>query len=241
MSTNEPPRQNGTASSSNDDIQTLHRLMHARFTCRAYLAAQVPQPVIRSMLDAARASASWCNVQPWDELVVTSGAATEAFRQALIEHARAHPQGASDIPFPQTYEGVYQERRRSAGYQLYAALGIARDDHARRSAQAFENFRLFGAPHVAIVTAPQALGTYGAVDAGGFVSAFLLAAQAHGVATTAQAALALHAGFIRRWFGIAAGRDMVCAIAFGYADMQHPANSYRTPRAGVDALARFVE
>jgi len=231
---NHPPPPAG------DDVQTLHRLMHARFSCRAYLPTPVALPTIRSILDVARASASWCNVQPWDELVIASGARTEAFRQALAAHARAHPEGDSDIPFPEAYRGVYQERRRSAGYQLYAALGIAREDHARRAQQAFENFHLFGAPHVAIVTVPQALGPYGAVDAGGFVCAFMLAAQAHGVATTAQAALALHAGFIRRWFGIADDRAMVCAIAFGYADRQHPANSYRTERAPVDTLARFV-
>jgi len=231
---NHPPPPAG------DDVQTLHRLMHARFSCRAYLPTQVALPTIRSILDVARASASWCNVQPWDELVIASGARTEAFRQALAAHARAHPEGDSDIPFPEAYRGVYQERRRSAGYQLYAALGIAREDHARRAQQAFENFHLFGAPHVAIVTVPQALGPYGAVDAGGFVCAFMLAAQAHGVATTAQAALALHAGFIRRWFDIADDRAMVCAIAFGYADRQHPANSYRTERAPVDTLARFV-
>jgi len=231
---NHPPPPAG------DDVQTLHRLMHARFSCRAYLPAQVELSTVRSILDVARASASWCNVQPWDELVIASGARTEAFRQALAAHARAHPEGDSDIPFPEAYRGVYQERRRSAGYQLYAALGIAREDHARRAQQAFENFHLFGAPHVAIVTVPREQGVYGAVDAGGFVCAFMLSAQAHGVATTAQAALARQSGFIRSYFNIPEDRRVLCGISFGYADAAHPVNGYRTERAAVDDFLHLV-
>ena len=55
-------------------------------------------------------------------------------------------------------------------------------------AQMMRNYALFDAPHVAIVTAPAELGAYGAMDSGGFVTAFTLAATALGVATIAQAA-----------------------------------------------------
>ena len=55
------------------------------------LAQQVPQDVIRSIVDVARGTASWCNVQPWD-LVITSGESTDAFRDALV--GRALPRGA---------------------------------------------------------------------------------------------------------------------------------------------------
>ena len=136
--------------------------------------------------------------------------------------------------------GVYLDRRRRSGLQLYEALGIERDDKARRASQSFENFRLFGAPHVAIVTVARELGAYGAVDVGGFVGAFLLAAHAHGVATTPQAALAMQSGFIRRYFGLDEGRAVVCGISFGYADRAHPVNGYRTERAGLDDILQMV-
>ncbi|WP_198968767.1 nitroreductase [Xylophilus sp. ASV27] len=223
----------------NADVQALRRLISGRATCRAYLPAPVPAEAIRSIVDLARGTASWCNTQPWD-LVVTSGASTDRFRDALMEQARQHPELDSDFPFPDAYKGVYLERRRRAGFQLYEALGIDRGDRAGRESQSFENFRLFGAPHVAIVTVPQELGTYGAVDAGGFVCAFLLSAQAHGVATTPQAALAMQSTFIRRYFGMPEDRRLVCGISFGYADTAHPANGYRTERAEVDDILRLV-
>lgn len=221
------------------DIEALRHLIFGRATCRSYLPDQVPEEVIRSIVDVARGTASWCNTQPWD-LTIASGGSTDQFRTALMEQVRQHPGLDSDFPFPDAYQGVYLERRRKSGFQLYEALGIGRGDKERREAQSFENFRLFGAPHVAIITVPEALGTYGAVDAGGFVCSFLLSAQAHGVATTPQAALAMQSRFIRDYFGMPEDRRVVCGISFGYADKAHPVNGYRTERAGVDDILRLV-
>jgi hypothetical protein len=55
-----------------------------------------------------------------------------------------------------------------------------RGDREAYAKQGLENYRLFGAPHVAIVTSDEALGTYGAVDCGAYVNNFLLAAQSLG-------------------------------------------------------------
>jgi nitroreductase len=99
---------------------------------------------------------------------------------------------------------------------------------------------MFDAPHVAIVTVPVELGPYALVDVGGFISSFLLAAYAHGIATTPQAALARHAHFVREYFDIPDAQQMVCGISFGYAEVEHPVNQFRTARAGVDDLVRFA-
>ena len=94
-----------------------------------------------------------------------------------------------------------------------------------------ENYRLFGAPHVAIVTTEADLGPYGAMDTGGFVALFTLAAEARGLASIPQAAVAAQAPFLRDWFGIPENRQILCAISFGREDRDHPANAFRTERA----------
>ncbi|WP_261530236.1 nitroreductase [Burkholderia multivorans] len=221
------------------DVEALERIAAERFTCRAYLPDAVPTDVIERIVEIAKRAASWCNVQPW-HAIVTSRDTTERFRAALVAHAAQHPGIDADMPFPDEYRGVYGERRREVGYALYAALGIARDDRAARERQVAENFRLFGAPHVALLTIPAELGPYAALDCGAFVASFLLAARAHGVATTAQAALAHHARFIRRYFGIGDERRFVCGIAFGYADMTHPANAFRSTRAATADVMQMV-
>ncbi|MBU9456160.1 nitroreductase [Burkholderia multivorans] len=221
------------------DVEALERIAAERFTCRAYLPDAVPTDVIERIVEIAKRAASWCNVQPW-HAIVTSRDTTERFRAALVAHAAQHPGIDADMPFPDEYRGVYGERRREVGYALYAALGIARDDRPARERQVAENFRLFGAPHVALLTIPAELGPYAALDCGAFVASFLLAARAHGVATTAQAALAHHARFIRRYFGIGDERRFVCGIAFGYADTTHPANAFRSTRAATADVMQMV-
>jgi nitroreductase len=227
------------ADSLNSDVETLKRLSSGRFTCRAYRPDPVPDDVIAGIVDIAKQSASWCNVQPW-HLVITSAATMEAFRRALVEQAASHPAIESDIPFPDEYRGDYAERRREVGHALYHALGIERSDKEGRARQSFENFRMFGAPHVALLTMPAELGPYAAVDCGAFVASFLLAAHAHGVATTPQAALAQHARFIRSYFGIGDERKFICGISFGYADSDHPANRFRATRVGTDQVMQIV-
>ncbi|MBR7890708.1 nitroreductase [Burkholderia multivorans] len=221
------------------DVEALERIAAERFTCRAYLPDAVPTDVIERIVAIAKRAASWCNVQPW-HAIVTSRDTTERFRAALVAHAAQHPGIDADMPFPDEYRGVYGERRREVGYALYAAPGIARDDRPARERQVAENFRLFGAPHVALLTIPAELGPYAALDCGAFVASFLLAARAHGVATTAQAALAHHARFIRRYFGIGDERRFVCGIAFGYADTTHPANAFRSTRAATADVMQMV-
>ena len=82
--------------------------------------------------------------------------------------------------------------------------------------QALENYNFFGAPHVAIIHTDEPLGIYGAVDCGAYVGNFMLAAQALGLGTIPQAALARHSGLIRRHFKLADDRKVVCGISFGY-------------------------
>lgn len=186
----------------------------------------------------AQRAPSWCNAQPW-QVVVTTAAATDAFRAALCEHVAKHA-AAPDIAFPREYRGAYLARRRACGFQLYDAVGVRRGDRAAGALQAFENFKLFGAPHLAIVTTDEALGTYGAIDCGAYVSNFLLAAQSLGVAAIAQAALAGYSRFIRDYFAIGDERLVVCGISFGYEDAAHRANGFRTDRAPLEEAVRWV-
>jgi nitroreductase len=221
-------------------IDVLENLLAERFSCRAFRPDPVPRATIERLLRAAQKTASWCNSQPW-QLVITSGAATRKFRDALYPVASSGAPLSGDFPFPREYRGVYLERRRESGFQLYNTLGIARGDKAAYARQALENFNFFGAPHVAIVTTDEALGVYGAVDCGGYVNNFMLAAQALGLASVPQAALAFHSHVVRKHFGLGDDRRVVCGISFGFADRDHKVNSYRTSRAGLADAVTFID
>jgi nitroreductase len=220
-------------------IAVLEELLGERFSCRAFEPDPVPRPIIERILKAAQRTASWSNSQPW-QVVIASGEAKERFRKEIYASASAGVD-EGDFPFPREYRGVYLARRRECGFQLYNTLGIPRGDKAAYARQSLENFNFFGAPHVAIIHTDEALGVYGAIDCGAYVSTFMLAAQALGVGTIAQAALAHQSGLIRRHFKLGDDRRVVCGISFGFADRENRINSYRTSRASVSETATFVD
>ncbi|KUP94293.1 nitroreductase [Tritonibacter horizontis] len=214
---------------ANSALNELDHLLSTRHSCRGFKPDPVPRAVITQILEAARKVPSWCNAQPW-QLTLTSGAETDRLRQALSEAALTDSH-QPDLAFPTGYSGPYQARRRSCGWALYEAVGVQRGDRAGSARQMMENFTLFGAPHCAILSSPAELGPYGAMDCGGFVTAFSLAAQALGVATIPQAAVASYAPMLHDLFDIPQDRLILCAISFGYEDEAHPANGFRTSRA----------
>lgn len=211
------------------DFDAFDALLSRRHSCRGFLPDPVPDATIERIVATAGKAPSWCNAQPW-RLTVTRPAETDRLREALFAHART-ARHTPDIPFPVRYAGVYKERRSVCGWALYDAVGVAKGDRDGSGRQMMENFRFFGAPHHALVTTEADLGTYGVLDCGAFVTAFTLAAEALGVASIPQAAVASFAPFLRDWFGVPEGRWIVCGISFGYEDTAHPANGFRTDRA----------
>ena len=222
------------------DFAAFERIVAARWSCRAFLPDPVARGTIEKILRVAQKTASWNNAQPW-EVVVTSGRATDSFRALMTEKQVSGAPRDPDLAFPREYRDTYLARRRACGFQLYDAVGVQRGDKQGYARQTLRNYELFDAPHAAIVTTDEALGVYGAVDCGAYVFSFMLAAQALGVASIAQAALSVYSSAIREHFAIPDTRQVVCGISFGWPDLDHPVNRYRTPRVDIAEAARFVD
>ncbi|MGI4815130.1 MAG: nitroreductase [Janthinobacterium lividum] len=220
------------------DTATLERLMAARHSCRGFLPDLVPRETIERILRIAQRTASWCNTQPW-HLTIASGAGAKRYSEALLAWASEHAPNP-DFVWPE-YAGESLARRRECGFALYDSVGIVKGDREASKQQGLENFRLFGAPHVALITTDAPLGVYGAVDIGGYVSTFLTAIQSLGLGAIAQAALASHADFTRQYFGFPEGRKLVCGISFGYENTAHPANGFRTTRVDTSEAVNWVD
>src|SRR5947199_589495 len=222
-----------------DRIAVLEELLNERYSVRAFRPEPVPHETIEYVLATAQRTASWCNSQPW-QVLIASGEAKERFRKAIYGAAASSAKDDHDFTPPREYLGVYLERRRESGFQLYNTLGIARGDKWAYAKQAQENYNFFGAPHVAIIHTDEPLGVYGAVDCGAYVGNFMLAAQALGLGTIPQAALARHSGLIRRHFQLGDDRRANCGISFGFPDNAHLVNSFLTSRAIIAVPVELV-
>lgn len=226
------------------DSEVLEKLLFGRHSCRAFLPDAVPRPLIERMLFLAQRAASWCNTQPW-RITITEGEGTEHFRAALYGHASAQLGAGNatldpDMPFPQRYNGVLDQRRKEVGGQLYAAVGVERGDRAGSTRQALENFRFFGAPHALLIHVDRDLGAYGAIDCGVFLGTLLLAAESLGIAMIPQAALASYSSFVRDYFAMDDHLVCVAGVSFGYSNPHDPANSFRTSRANISDAVRWI-
>ncbi|MFP4890992.1 nitroreductase [Paraburkholderia sp. EG304] len=237
---------NHNRTACHEDSQDLRRfemlewLLDERRSCRAFRSDPVAHDTILRILSAAQKTASDCNTQPWRTRII-SGKALDRLRHAMYERALSGVAPVSDIPPIGSYFGMYRERRRDCGWQLYGALGIARGDRAASGKQALENFRFFGAPHLALITTPASFGSRGILDCGGYLTTFVLAACALGVGTVPQASIAYRVDAIREQLAIPNDEHVVYGVSFGCPNESHPVNSYRTSRAPLEQVVDFID
>ena len=220
------------------ELKDLDKLMKSRFSCRGFLAKAVEQKFIDQIIETAQKVPSWCNSQPW-QVIFLREKTRELLSEKLVYSADQAFE-TPDIDFPKRYAGVYKTRRSTCGWQLYNAVGVQKGDREGASQQMAKNYEFFGAPHVAIITTPKDLGAYGVLDCGAFITAFTLAAAAIGVSSIPQAAIAGRAPIVREVLNIEVDRDVLCAISFGFAYKDNPANSFRTQRADLDEFVEWV-
>lgn len=216
----------------------LFQILTDRYSCRAYQPDPVPRHLIEQMLLAAQRTASSCNTQPW-RVHIVSGNARHQLSQQLYAEARDHPREGGDFDFPVRFVDEYRERRYTCGMQLYDSVGIARHDKAARAEQMLENFRFFGAPHVALIFNEADMGAYGVVDCGAYVTNLMNAATALGLGSVPQAAIACYPHIVKPFVAAPEHHQLVCAVSFGWPNPQHPINQFRTQRADLASVAVF--
>lgn len=220
------------------ELPALHALLESRHSVRGFRPDPVDATTLAAIFAAAQRAPSWCNIQPW-RVAVTVPPRTQALSAALVAAARSRLPTA-EIPFPLDYPPPYLDHRRACGHALYNAMGIARDDKARRYDAWIRNYELFDAPHLAVVACDRRLGPYPFVDVGVWLGYLLAAAAAAGVATCPMASIAAYPDVLRAALPIAETDVILFGIALGREDADAPANRCRTTRDPHDANVSFV-
>ena len=210
-----------------------------RRSVRGFISKPVEQTLLNRVFETASTAPSNCNTQPW-ECAVVSGDKLETLRQRIPD-AFASGQWTMDFPYDGKYAGVYKERQYQAAADLYAAMGIAREDKVGRNAQFMRNFEFFGAPHVAFIFLPEPFGLREAADCGMFAQNLMLSLTAEGLASCPQTALSFNADLVREVLDIPPENKLLFGISFGYEDADDQANRCRTQRAPLGECIRFYD
>ncbi|HEX7819262.1 MAG TPA: nitroreductase family protein [Sphingobium sp.] len=221
-----------------DRFDTFSRIVHERHSVRVFLPDAVPDALLRESLALAQQAPSNCNTQSWVVHLV-SGDPLERLRAALHGAVARGKPAVQDYPQHDGYRGVHRDRQIGSAKALYDALGIGREDRAERARAMLDNFRFFGAPHVAFVFLSELYGPREAADCGMFAQTLMLALAARGVGSCAQGAVAHHADIVRTELGVEGSQRLLFGIAIGREDTAQPANAARTDRAGLEEAIVF--
>lgn len=209
----------------------------SRFSVRAFKPDPVPAETVRTLLEAASRAPSGGNLQPW-RVVALAGAPLEA----LKAHVAATPDG--EPPEYQVYPSNLWEplrtRRFGVGEDLYASIGIAREDKPARREQFAKNGQLFGAPVGVFFGIDRRCGPPQWADLGMFMQTFMLLAVEQGLGTCPQEWWSSYPRAVADAIGLDDDHMLFAGMALGYADQDAPINSWRSRRDPFDAWGSLI-
>jgi nitroreductase len=219
-------------------IEQLTAALEQRKSVRGFRPEPIAREALEALFGAAQRAPSWCNIQPW-RVVVTSPPTTAAVASALTQAATSG-MPSPDIPFPIDYPEPYGQHRRQCGGALYGAMGIERQDKARRYDAWLRNYELFDAPHVAVVSHDRRLGQYATLDVGVWLGVLITTAAVMGIDLCPMASVAAYPTQLRELLAIPDEEIILFGIAMGTEDPAVAANTCRTARDPLSANIRFA-
>ena len=216
----------------------------SRTSIRAFLPKPVAREDIEALLQVAARAPSGSNTQPWKVYVLTGAIRQRLSEEILatymdVEQAAQHSEEYNY--YPQQWVAPYIDRRRKVGWDLYALLGLTRDNKTGMQAQHGRNYLFFDAPVGLIFTIDRVMEQGSWLDYGMFLQNVMIAARGRGLDTCPQAAFTQFHKVIARVLQIPDGEQLVCGMALGYADHSKIENTLKTEREPVSGFAKFLE
>lgn len=216
-------------------------LVRSRRSVRGYRSDPVPRVLVEEILEVACGAPSSMNSQPWHVHVLT-GAPLEEVRRRNMEAMAAGAKPNREIFTHGPYEGVHRDRQVGIAKALFAAMGIAREDAARRQDWVLRGFRQFDAPVSLVLTYDRALdpGATAHFDLGALCYGIVLAAWDRGLGTVVNGQGIMRSDIVREVARIPADEVIMTCVAMGWPDDGFAANEVKSEREPVDRFARFV-
>lgn len=224
----------------------------SRRSTRDFLPTPVDRAVIDEILTDALTAPSWSNTRPF-MVAVASGEQRERIsaefcsRWDAVVEARSGFLGKLKLlltrrGLPTThrliarpYPADLKPRSMKVGKELYAKLGVAREDKVARDAHWRRNYEFFGAPTVLFIFAHKSFGLFSASDAGMLTQNIALSAHARGLGTCAQGAYSIWGDVPLREFEVPKLYRYLYGIAIGHPS-DDPVNEFQAERLPVSEI-----
>jgi len=213
----------------------------ARRSIRKFRADEVPESLLREILEAARWSPSWGNTQPW-EIIVVTGEKLKKFkranRQMQLDGALPQP----DTTMPATWPEHIKQRYNDVGKSVLTALNIPRGDKEARQRYYSDMASLFGAPAMLLFCLDQGIAReYGMLDIGAILQTTCLLAHARGLGSCILSATVLYPAMARELLSLPSSKAIIMGAALGYPTAGAPVNEFARERTSLDSLTLWLK
>jgi nitroreductase len=212
------------------DPVTVSQAVAMRQSVRAFRPEPVPAEVVRDILDRAKAAPSGGNLQPW-RVYALAGETLCDFKASVMDAPMEDPE--YDV-YPPNLWDPFRTRRYQCGEDLYAAIGIGREDRPGRLRQLSRNADFFGAPVALFFCLDRKLGPPQWADLGMYMQTVMLLAVERGLATCAQEFWARYPKTVGRFLDLPDDLQLFSGMALGYARVDASINLWRTRRDPLD-------
>jgi len=212
-----------------------------RRSIRGYKPDPVPRALIEEVIGLAMRAPSSMNTQPWNFYVIT-GEPLDRIRAGNTERNLAGVPHSREFRIGQAFAGPHRERQIGVAKQLFAAMGIAREDKAGRQDWVLRGFRQFDAPVCVIITYDKVLADSDDTpfDCGAVATALVNAAWSRGLGAVINSQGIMQSPVVREHAGIADDQVIMKSIALGWPDESFPANAVVSERKPVEEATVFV-
>ena len=207
-----------------------------RRSARAFRPDSIPKEKIEEVLKLTINAPSANNLQPWEFVVVMdeekhrlSRKLTKAYQEKRLS---CNSGAVKPLPKDIRQRGIQTLESMKA----YAdRIGVSIDDFVNEGSCDF-----YGAPVAIILCLDDCFSSRQMVDVGTAVGYLVLAAHASGLATCPIGLIADYADEIKDLLNIPENKKIVIGIALGYPDQENPMSQFRSPRADVNKLVRWI-
>lgn len=216
-------------------------VINSRRSIRGYLDKPVPKTLIREILELAMRAPTSLNTQPWNFYVV-AGDVLDRIREGNVERNLAGVPHSREFRLGPGYEGAHRERQIGIAKQLFAAMGIERENKEKRQDWVLRGFRQFDAPVSIVITYDRTIhgSDIAPFDCGGVVNNIVNIAWSRGLGSVINSQGIMQSPVVREHAGIADDQVIQTCVAMGWPDDSFPANAVVSQRKSVDEAAVFV-
>lgn len=211
-----------------------------RRSIRGYKPDPVPRALIEEVLTLAMRAPSSMNTQPY-HFYVLAGDVLDRIRAGNTERMVAGVPQSREFRTGVAFAGPHRERQIGVAKQLFAAMGIARDDAHARQDWVLRGFRQFDAPVCVIITYDHVLADSDdtAFDCGAVATALVNAAWSRGLGAVINSQGIMQSPVVREHAGITDDQVIMKSIALGWPDDDFPANAVMSERRSIEETAVF--